>query len=76
MKGLSKFLIEAIPGIEDIKDKEIKRERSVCPECRSIIIVYRSRTRDYVCEKCFARFKYPKKIMRNHDDGFCTKEVE
>ena len=71
MKGLSKFLIEAIPGIEDIKDKEIDRERSACPECESIVIVYKSRTRDYVCEKCFARFKYPKKITQVRDDGIC-----
>ena len=76
MKGLPKFLIEAVPGIENIKDKAVERERSVCPECESVVIIYRSRTHDYVCERCFAVFKHPKRIMMYHDDGFCINPTQ
>lgn len=40
------------------------RERSACPECESIYVKKRVRTRDYVCKSCGWEGFSIKKVMR------------
>jgi len=74
IRNLPKILKKNINDIEKVTAKTTIRERKICPECGSLNIDYKKRTKNFICGKCFNIFKNPKKKMINHINCVATYE--